>query len=549
MGRGTGAARNVAAIAATSEHYARNRSRNHSRNEAHRRRKSAGSVAVDAGIPQQGPKPMFPTELDGETAFQRSRSFVWQCFECPESIAVSQYLNMYVLSLIVISAMATVVETVPGLHKKNTDFWNGLETFFVLNFTIEYVGRVSSTPSYYAFFTSGMNYIDVVSILPFYVEKAAGGSETNLSVLRVLRLGRSLRLVKLSRYSRGIRLVTNAMENSLDALQLFFFLLVVVMVVCSSAIYYTERGEYNETKGYFERTNPLTNKVSKSPFQSIPQSFWWCIVTLTTVGYGDTYPVTYGGQIVGSISMLIGLVMLALPLSIIGTNFIEERAAMMQEQDMRGRDSDEEEPSLHAHLDDTIGVVVEVVKYQEIIAEAMGDAIKIIAAVKAESEKTDIANPVMETGVPSMGVAPELESSPVARYSVADSTEDAESSPVKHYMAEEDVNTLQEGKGDSHSEAKQPVGCGGGLHCNTEVKGGIIVKELEEHGNTFTVPEAEQATTPSNIVGALSEATPLEQQAQQDDLIPVDAAVLDLLEILCKNVLRSCDHTEHAISN
>ena len=66
-----------------------------------------------------------------------------------------------------------------------------------------------------------------------------------------------------------------------------------------------------------------------SPFQSIPQSFWWCIVTLTTVGYGDMYPYSVEGKIVGVLTMLVGLIMLALPPSIIGTNFIEERNIMV----------------------------------------------------------------------------------------------------------------------------------------------------------------------------------------------------------------------------
>ena len=215
----------------------------------------------------------------------------------------------------------------------------------------------------------------------------SGGSETDLSVLRVLRLGRSLRLMKLSRYSRGIRLVTNAMEQSLDALQLFFFLLSIVMVVCSSAIYYTERGEYNEASGYWERVDPMTDTKGISPFQSIPQSFWWCIVTLTTVGYGDAYPITYAGQLVGTITMLLGLIMLALPLSIIGTNFIEERANMIREMEtMKGGDgsAEKEAQSLKSQLEETIDVINEVVKYQELISESMGDAIKIVAATKAE---------------------------------------------------------------------------------------------------------------------------------------------------------------------
>jgi len=80
-----------------------------------------------------------------------------------------------------------------------------------------------------------------------------------------------------------------------------------------------------------------------SPFQSIPQSFWWCIVTLATVGYGDMYPYTDIGKTVGVLTMLVGLIMLALPLSIIGTNFIEERNIMVEENKRRDKEAAEDE--------------------------------------------------------------------------------------------------------------------------------------------------------------------------------------------------------------
>ena len=99
-----------------------------------------------------------------------------------------------------------------------------------------------------------------------------------------------------------------ALERSLDALQLFFMLLILIVIVCASGIYFVERGTWvgSNSDGYYERTDPLTDTKEKSPFQSIPQSYWWCIVTLTTVGYGDYYPVTYMGKVMGTLAQLIG---------------------------------------------------------------------------------------------------------------------------------------------------------------------------------------------------------------------------------------------------
>jgi len=448
-------------------------------------------------------KSFWPAEIKGDTDWQRRRNFVWQIFEHPEDNLVSQWVNFYILGLIVISAIVTVVETVPGLHKQNEGVWFGLECFFVMNFSIEFTCRISSTPSYRDFAMSGMNYIDIVSILPFYVDIIAGGANANLSVLRVLRLGRSLRLMKLSRYSRGIRLVTNAMEQSLDALQLFFFLLIIVMVVCSSAIYYTERGAFNEETGYWERTNPMTDEKGRSPFQSIPQSFWWCIVTLTTVGYGDAYPITYGGQIVGAVTMLLGLVMLALPLSIIGTNFIEERANMIREIELEKKDAmvaegrvkleAKDSQSLKSQLEETIDVINEVVKYQELISESMGDAIKLMAATKARQ--------LMATREAQDSTVVAIDAPPAA----------AASTPG--------------------NETNSGSGLGAGVGGDTQT---TSAGDSGEGAGVGQVGPDEKIPTHKG-------------EGDGGQLIPVDAAVINNLEVLCKNVIKCCTNTEKAI--
>lgn len=125
-----------------------------------------------------------------------------------------------------------------------------------------------------------------VAIAPFYIGVAGGSSDS----LKILRLARSFRLLKLSRYSTGFTVVKNALVASSDALQLFVLVLVMVLIVFSSAIYYMERGTWNPDTKYYYRTSNVgywgdmpPEGTNPSPFQSIPHSFWWCMVTLTTV--------------------------------------------------------------------------------------------------------------------------------------------------------------------------------------------------------------------------------------------------------------------------
>eukprot|EP00658_Telonema_sp_P-2_P031552 TRINITY_DN23585_c0_g1_i2.p1 TRINITY_DN23585_c0_g1~~TRINITY_DN23585_c0_g1_i2.p1 ORF type:complete len:434 (+),score=92.75 TRINITY_DN23585_c0_g1_i2:202-1503(+) len=302
----------------------------------------------------------------GDTCMARARGSTWSFFEHPDKSYASHYVNLFILSCIVLSAVVMVVESIPGIHKKNTHIWDSIESFFVLTFSVELACRVWSCPDYPTFFKSGMNYVDFFSILPWYLSLSMGNS-VNFAFLRILRLGRALRLVKLSRYSGGVRLITSSLAKSVDALYLFVFILLILLIVCSSAIYYTERGTYDEATKLYMREDPIrgylccpgsstalceadstgslwkypnnanfscTQTKERSPYQSIPESFWWCMVTLTTVGYGDVYPVTSLGQFFGVITQLLGVVTLALPLSIIGSNFIDERSSMLEEHQL-----------------------------------------------------------------------------------------------------------------------------------------------------------------------------------------------------------------------
>eukprot|EP00466_Bigelowiella_natans_P003814 jgi/Bigna1/36400/e_gw1.14.214.1 len=152
-----------------------------------------------------------------------------------------------------------------------------------------------------------MNLVDLLSIMPilFLIFDSNGGA--GFQVVRVLRLTRAFRVFKLGKYSEGLILFHRVIAKSLSALYLLFFFMLISTIVFGSTIYYAERGNWDDEKG--------------SPFTSIPRSFWWVIVTSTTVGYGDMVPRTTTGRFVGTLAMYFGILVLAMPLAIISSNF------------------------------------------------------------------------------------------------------------------------------------------------------------------------------------------------------------------------------------
>ena len=130
-------------------------------------------------------------------------------------------------------------------------------------------------------------------------------------VLRVVRLVRVFRVLKLGSKSGRLEVIMTAVSDSTDMLIMLSFLLLLSMVVFSSLIYFAEKNTYNEWSG-------------QHSFKSIPDAFWWCMVTLMTVGYGDAVPETPVGRLIATSTMLSSIIILALPISVIGTNFTSQ---------------------------------------------------------------------------------------------------------------------------------------------------------------------------------------------------------------------------------
>jgi len=194
-----------------------------------------------------------------------------------------------------------------------------------------------------------MNIFDLAAVMPFYIElvlRSIGSAETPaLRALRVVRLIRILRIFKLGRYASGMRLMGEALRNSSQAISVLVFLLLMGVVLFSSALFYVEKlscpekDKLNLTKYELECADSFnrgwapsydgalcctythTEDGAPSDFPSIIAASWWSVVTMTSVGYGEVYPRTALGKLVGTVAMLVGMVLIALPVAIVGQKF------------------------------------------------------------------------------------------------------------------------------------------------------------------------------------------------------------------------------------
>jgi len=437
---------------------------------------------------------------------------VWELFDNPQSSSAAFVVALVLLVLTMVSCLAFCLQTISFFYAGDQTLWILVEAICIIVFTVEYICRLFSAPDRGSFMREPLSIIDVIAILPFYVEMlmaafSKGSDVAGLGVFRIVRLARVFRLFKLGRYSDGLKTFATTMSQSTRPLAMLLFFMVIAIVLFSSAIYYAERGTWDEvrriwwrdgnlgrlqsideqdnrlnfytackgkshisingsnstsdfdvmfetetpfvgsgvavrsidtiyfwangTKGtahtppgdstnasawvgaqtwsaeladgrppwayaschtrfelddrqdscfgdranwpatgetainegvktaVLERTSATTASPSQyanvsnmevsvrgltcnevgclycsypSPFESIPASFYWSAVTMTTVGYGDVYPVTWAGQLIACFTMMTGILILALPITVIGTYFAAEYEEYLRRQ-------------------------------------------------------------------------------------------------------------------------------------------------------------------------------------------------------------------------
>ncbi|XP_054476109.1 shaker-related potassium channel tsha2-like [Anoplopoma fimbria] len=256
---------------------------------------------------------------------------LWLLFEYPESSGPARINAIVSVMIILISIIIFCLETLPefrevpppvqetnangSAHGKEptpfTDPFFMVETLCIVWFSFEFTMRFLSCPSKAAFFKNIMNLIDVVAIAPYFItlgldlaeHQGSSQQAASLAILRVIRLVRVFRIFKLSRHSKGLQILGQTLHASLRELGLLIFFLIIGVVLFSSSVYFAEAED------------------PESVFISIPDAFWWAVVTMTTVGYGDMCPSTIGGKFVGSLCAIAGVLTIALPVPVIVSNF------------------------------------------------------------------------------------------------------------------------------------------------------------------------------------------------------------------------------------
>jgi potassium voltage-gated channel Shaker-related subfamily A protein len=264
---------------------------------------------------------------------------VWALMSDPGSSRAAQLIAIAVMLLIVLSCVAYVVQTMPeysqgAVPAGTAAAFRGVDIFCLLGFTAELGARVWSCPDRVRFLTTPMTWVDILTVAPYYVELVIGSAGAASSpLLRMLRLFRVFSVFKVSRYLPWVRVVTNAVALSTEPLVMLLCVVLLAMVLFSSAMYFAERGEWREAEGAWLRWNEAAGAAEKSPFPSIPAAFWWCIVTMTTVGYGDVVPVTVPGRLIAACTALSGILVIAIPVSIISTNFNSEFLKLQRQRE------------------------------------------------------------------------------------------------------------------------------------------------------------------------------------------------------------------------
>ena len=225
-------------------------------------------------------------------------------------INYNKYFIKFIYTLIVLNIVALILESYEELNVQYSVFFYYFEVFSVVIFTIEYFIRIWVSDKTkedkkerlnFAFSTLGI--IDLIAILPFYLPFIF---PIDLRIVRILRLFRLLRIFKLGRYSKSLKTIRYILKETKSELSITVFVTFVLMILSSTLMYYIEHDDQPEQ------------------FASIGDSFWWSIATLTTVGYGDVYPVTGLGKLLSGIIALIGIGFVALPTGIISSAFIDK---------------------------------------------------------------------------------------------------------------------------------------------------------------------------------------------------------------------------------
>lgn len=245
------------------------------------------------------------------------RKTVYELLEAPGGETGSwrrhDWVDLFLMTLITLNIVAVILETVPEIGGEWAGFFWWFEFGSVVVFSVEYLLRLlvcTENPRYTGsvtgrlrFALSPMAIVDLLAILPFYLPMLLA---VDLRMLRMLRMLRFLRVLKLGRYSTSMQLIGRVLHAKRADLLITMTVVIFLLTLASGAMYVVE------------------HEAQPQSFDSIPKAMWWGIATLTTVGYGDVYPITAAGKLLAAVIALLGVGIFALPAGILASGFSQE---------------------------------------------------------------------------------------------------------------------------------------------------------------------------------------------------------------------------------
>jgi len=246
---------------------------------------------------------------------------VYDTLEGTTNDKITKSFQIFIISLIVVNVLVAIIETEETVLDEYGYLFTPFEIFSVVVFTTEYAGRIivcNLNPKYHnskygtiRFLVTPMMLVDLAAILPFFLPFVI----VDTRFIRIIRLLRLFRLFKLARYSDPMHTFGNVFKSKAGDLAVAFFILFIFLILASCLMYYAE------------------HETQPELFSSIPSSMWWGVITLTTIGYGDVYPVTVTGKIIGAGVAILGIAVYAIPTGIMASAFTEELRKKRSQKD------------------------------------------------------------------------------------------------------------------------------------------------------------------------------------------------------------------------